>query len=68
MSKRAAINAMWHLTVFSFVFVQIVGVIVVVSVLVAEDQASGIRVIGVYMLFLLFGGFLFFALWRIKKR
>lgn len=67
MSKRAAINAIWRLTIISFIFVQIVGVIVLVSVLLSEEQVQRYRVAGAYLLFLLFSGFVYLAAKRIRR-
>lgn len=67
MSKNATINAIWRLTLITFVFVQIVGVIVIVSVLLSEEQVHRYQVVGAYLLFLLFSGFVYLAARRIKR-
>ena len=67
MSRKAAINAIWRLTLISFVFVQIVGVIVVGSVLFSEGQAHRYQVVAAYLLFLLFSGFVYLGAQRIRR-
>ena len=59
MSKRAAINAIWRMTLISFACVEIGGVIVVVSVFFSNDKISKYQIVGTYLLFLLFSGFVY---------
>lgn len=66
MSRKTTIDVIWRLTIISFIFVQLIGIIVIVSV-VQENQASLYQVIGAYIVFLLFSGFIFLAAQRIRK-
>lgn len=53
MSRKTAINTIWSLTLASFVFVQVVGAVVILSVLFFEGETEKYRVIGAYVIFLL---------------
>lgn len=62
MSKSLAINTIWRWTLISFIFAQVVSVIVVVSALFSEEKVNRYEVLGAYLLFLLFSGFVYLAL------
>ena len=67
MTRKSVINAIWRLTFVSFVFVQVIGILVVVSVISSEDRTPEYQVIGAYLLFLLFSGFVFLVARRIRR-
>jgi len=66
MIRKTAINAIWRLTLASFAFVQIIGAIVLVSVII-EGGAPGHQIAGAYLIFLVFSAFVFLAAQRIRR-
>ena len=61
MNRKSAIENVWRLTLASFAFAQIIGVIVVISVISSEDQMSNTQVLAAYAAFLLFSVVVFLA-------
>lgn len=53
MKRKSAIETVWRLTLASFAFAQIIGIVVVISVIASEEQVSSIQVLAAYAAFLL---------------
>lgn len=66
MSRKAAISTLWGLTIGSFVLVQFVGVVVVISIFF-ERGSPRYQVLGAYIIFLLFSGIVWLAAQRVRK-
>jgi len=61
MTRKSAIETVWRLTLASFAFAQIIGIVVVISVIASEGQVSSIQVLAAYVAFLLFSTVVFLA-------
>lgn len=61
MTRKSAIETVWRLTLASFAFAQIIGIVVVISVVASEEQVSSIQVLAAYVAFLLFSTVVFLA-------
>lgn len=51
MTRKSAIETVWRLTLASFAFAQIIGIVVVISLVASEEQVSSIQVVAAYALF-----------------
>jgi hypothetical protein len=71
MSKMSIMDSIWKLTLLSFVFVQIIGVIVVASLLATDSSPPTKLILLAYAAFLMLSGLVFVVargIWRMVKR
>ena len=60
-TRKSAIETVWRLTVASFAFAQIIGIVVVVTVFASNERVPSIQVLAAYAVFVLFSTVVFLA-------
>jgi FtsH-binding integral membrane protein len=68
MQRPQIIGAIWKLTIASFIFVQVMGVIVISTIIVSNDRSiPKYQALMAYGVFIVFSGCLFFAAKAVKR-